>query len=289
MQDQCNSEGFGGSCLIVCGHSRVEPVEDGWKVKVDRRVGYALGLFPGQTLFGASEEKSKRLFLSPLRLNPEVSYFRIFLEDMRGSLAKITRLFSESNINILSGGAFGFGNIWVSEFISDFKGIQTTPEAIINEIEGLGGFVTSREITEFFPKAFHLESTYEIRADESNGLCLLLPEIPEKVGDGSELHVVLKAWSRVQALFIDFYAPENKLLKISVKIQDIPGSLNKLASLLGNQLDLQAIDEQHHDEASGVWTLYGILMIGSLAELYEKANKMSNILMFEAEPLGWEG
>ena len=48
-------------------------------MRIDELVGHALNLFPGQVLFGASDEGSKRIFLSPLKLNPHVSYFRVFL------------------------------------------------------------------------------------------------------------------------------------------------------------------------------------------------------------------
>lgn len=275
--------------MIVCGHSTVKAVDGGWKVHIDKKVGYALNLFPGQILFGAGEEGSRRLFLSPLRLNPHVQYFRIFLEDVRGSLATMTKLFSERGINILSGGAFGFGNIWVSEFIADFKGIDAIPENVINGIEGLGGFVTSREITELFPRAFELKTTYEVKTDSPDGMYLLLPSLPEGMMEGSTIHAVLKAWARVQALFIDFYSSESKLLKISAKIRDVPGSLDKLVGLLGTQVNLIAIDEQHHDEVSGKWNIYGVLVVGGLEELCEKARGMPNILRLDVEPLGWNG
>ncbi len=270
--------------MIVCGHSKVEPVENGWKIRIDEQVGRALNLFPGQILFGASEEETSRLFLSPLRLNSHVSFFRVFLEDVRGSLASMTSLFSDRGINILSGGAFGFGNIWVSEFVADFKGVDASPEGIVNEIEGIGGFVNSREITELFPKAFELESTYELRSD-SEGMFLLLPEQPRGMDEPTRLYAALKAWPQVQALFIDFVSSRGRLLRITAKIGDVPGSLNKLAALLGTQVNLHAIHEQHHDEVSGEWTIYGVLEIGSVDELREKAKGVPTILKFDVEPL----
>jgi hypothetical protein len=274
--------------LIVCGHSEVKRTEGGWEVRIDELVGHALNLFPGQVLFGASDEGSRRTFLSPLKLNPHVSYFRVFLEDIRGSLASMTDLFSERGINILSGGAFGFGNIWVSEFIADFKGVDEGPEGIVNEIEGLGGFVTSREITELFPRAFELESTYELSSDD-DGLLLSMPELPEGLDSSTRLYAVLKAWPQVQALFLDFISSRDRLLKINAKISDVPGSLNKLAELLGSQVNLHAIHEQHHDEVSGEWTIYGVMEIGSVEELKGKARRAPTVLGFDVEPLGWEG
>ena len=275
--------------MIVCGHSTVEFVDGEWKVGIDKKVGNVLDFFPGQILFGASEEGSKRLFLSSLRLNPHVSYFRIFLEDVRGSLATMTKLFSERGINILSGGAFGFGNIWVSEFIADFTDVDATPEALVGEIEGLGGFVTSREITELFPRAFALQSTYEVKSDSPDEMYILLPSLPKGMTGEATIHAVFKAWARVQTLFVDFFSSESKLMKISATIQDVPGSLNKLAELLGSQVNLIAIDEHHHDETSGKWSIYGMLKIGGVDELCEKARKMPNILRFDVESLGWGG
>ena len=271
--------------MIVCGHSKAERAEGGWKVRIDEKVGSALNLFPGQTLFGAHEGGSGRLFLSPLRLNPHVSYFRVFLEDVRGSLATMTRLFSERGINILSGGAFGFGNIWVSEFIADFKGLEETSEHVAGEIESMGGFVTSREITELFPRAFELEETYELMSDEG-GMYMLLPGIPGAAGD-SAAHAVLKAWPQVQAMFVDFSPPGSRLLRITARISDVPGSLNRLAELLGSQVNLHAIHEQHHDEVSGEWTIYGVMELGSPEELEERARGVPSILDLELEPLGW--
>ena len=275
--------------MIVCGHSRVEERDGRWKVRIGEAVGSALNLFPGQVLFGAREEGSDRFFLSPLRLNPQTVYFRVFLEDVRGSLATMTEIFSGKGINLLSGGAFGFGNIWVSEFIADFKGVDVVPEAIVSEIEGLGGFVTSREITELFPRAFDLESTFRISSEDPDGMCLDLPSLrPEQAGRGV-VYAVLKAWPHVQALFVDFYSSTVKLVRISAKIRDVPGSLNRLSSLLGSQVNMIAIHEQHHDETSGEWTIYGIMEIGGLDELREKARGVSTIIGLDIEPLGWDG
>ena len=272
--------------MIVCGHSRIEQVDSGWKVRIDEKVGSALNLFSGQTLFGAHEEGSERFFLSPLRLNPHVSYFRVFLEDVRGSLATMTGFFSDKGINILSGGAFGFGNIWVSEFIADFKDVEETSEYIVNEIDSMGGFVTSREITELFPRAFELKETYELRSDEG-GMYMLLPSVLEEVSERSTVYAIMKAWPQVQAMFLDFSSHGSRLLKISAKISDVPGSLYKLAELLGTQVNLHVIHEQHHDEVSGEWTIYGVMEVGSVEELSEKAGGVPSILAFEVEPLGW--
>lgn len=272
--------------MIVCGHSIVKNVDGSWRIEIDKKVAYALDLFPGQVLFGASEKDSSRLFLSTIRLNPYVNYFRIFLEDFRGSMSKITQIFSDRNVNILSGGAFGFGNIWVSEFIADFKGGDATPEKTVDEIEGLGGFVSAREITELFPRAFDLQETFMVQSEKEE-LHLLLPGLPRGISKESEIYAVLKSWSRVQALFIEFYTSASKLLKISAKISDLPGSLNTLADLLGKQVNLIALDEQHHDEVSGEWTIYGILEIGTLDEIELNAKKTSNILSLNVEPLGW--
>ena len=275
--------------MIVCGHSKVEVKEGMWKVRMDETVGSALNLFPGQVLFGAREEGSNSFFLSPLRLNPHAVYFRVFLEDVRGSLATMTEIFSEKGINLLSGGAFGFGNIWVSEFIADFKGVDAEPEAIVSEIESLGGFVTSREITELFPKAFELASTFEIESDEPDGMYLMLPGFPQGTGTGSDMYAVLKAWPRVQALFIDFYSSTSRLVKITARIRDVPGSLNELSRLLGSQVNLIAIHEQHHDETSGEWTIYGVLEIGGLDELRDRTTGVSSVIDLNVEPLGWDG
>jgi len=273
--------------MIVCGHSTVEPAEEGWKVLIDERVGDALSFFPGQTLFGVEEKGSKRLFLSSLKLTPQVTYYQVFLEDVRGSLSSMTALFSDRGVNILSGGAFGFGNIWISEFIADFQGVDADPDAIAEEIEGMGGFVTSREITELFPRAFELTETYRIEGSEEEGQYLRLPELPGGIR-GAGAHVILKAWPRIQVLFLDFYPEGEKLVKITAKLNDVPGSLNKLATLMGSQVNLHAIDELHHEVSAGVWTSYGKLMVGTLEELRGKAEEMANIFTFDVEPLGWE-
>lgn len=272
--------------MIVCGHSIVELAKDGWKVLIDEKVGDALSFFSGQTLFGVEEKGSKRLFLSSLKLTPGVIYYRVFLEDVRGSLASMTALFSDRGVNILSGGAFGFGNIWVSEFIADFQGLDADPDMIAEEIEGIGGFVTSREITELFPRAFELTKTYQIEGSKDKGLYLKVPKLPGGT-KGKGAHAIFKAWPRIQALFLDFYPEGKKLVKITAKLNDVPGSLNKLATLMGTQVNLHAIDELHHEETSGVWTSYGELVMGTIDELQEKAKKMNNIFTFKVEPLGW--
>lgn len=273
--------------MIVCSHSEVIEADGGWKVGLDDKIVGLLNLFKGQTLFGARPDVYDRLSLSTIRLNPMVSYFRVFMEDVRGSLAGVTELFSSKGVNILSSGAFSLGNIWISEYIADFKDMDTTPENITNDIEGMGGFVTSREITEFFPRAFELESTYEIKVNERGSMYVLLEEPPQGVGAGSESYAILKGWAEVQALFVDFLPAGTKLLRIASKLRDVPGSLNKLAALLGTQVNMHAVDALHHDETSGEWNVYGVLEIGSVEELVAKAKKIPTIQKFDVEPLGW--
>ncbi|MFQ6052961.1 MAG: hypothetical protein ACE5OO_01850 [Candidatus Bathyarchaeia archaeon] len=257
-----------------------------------RKISGVLRLFEGQTLFGSCEEGSRQLFLSTVKLNPYVNYFRIYLEDIRGSLAKITGILEGSNVNILSGGAFSLGNIWISEFTLDFKGADASPEDVINEIEGRGGYVTSREITELFPRSFDLQSTFEISGSESDGMYLLLPgDFSSRCGLvwESASYAVLKAWPRVKALSVSFYPPEARLIRISAKIQDVPGSLHALADAIRTQVDLQTIDELHHDAVSGEWGGFGVMVIGGLEGLREKARGLPTVIEFEAEPLGWKG
>ena len=270
--------------MIVCGHSKVEQVEGGWRVYIDEKIAGALNLFPGQNLFGGSTVGSSRLSVSTMRLNPHVSYFRVFMEDIMGSLASVTELFSSKGVNILSSGAFGLGNIWVSEYIADFKDMDVTADDIVDELDGLGGFVTSREITEFFPQAFELESTYQMKADDKGEMYLLLPE---NVGGVTGGHAILKAWADIQALFIDFLPPGTKLLEISAMLNDIPGALNKLSAVVATQVNMHAVDAQHHEEATGLWMIYGVLQIGSVKELVSKAEDAIEILKFDVRTLGW--
>lgn len=272
--------------MIICGHSHVRPVEGGWRIDIPGQVASSLNLFPGQNIFGSGEQGSLRYFLSPLKLNPHVSYFRVFLEDVMGSLATTTKMFSDRDINILNSAAFGFGNIWVSEYVADFKDVDISPESIAADIEGLGGFVTSREITELFPKAFSLDDSYALKEDEQ-GLYLVIPTVPDSL-TGNNMYAVLKAWPQVEAIFMDFIAPGTKLLKISAMINDVPGSLNKLTSLLGAQVNMHAIHGQHHEAHTGEWTIYGILEVGTLSELKKSVSSEPTILGFNAEALGWE-
>jgi len=273
--------------MIICGHSIVESVDGGWRINIPPQVSKSLNLFPGQNIFGSDEEGSLRYFLSPIKLNPHVSYFRVFLEDIMGSLATTTSLFSEKGVNILNSAAFGFGNIWVSEYIADFSNVETSADAVAADLEALGGFVTSREITEYFPKAFSLEETYKLQED-ANGLHFVLSTIPESLQSSQSSYAILKAWPEVQAIFLDFIAPGTKLLKITSMIDDVPGSLNKLTALLGSQVNLHAIHGQHHEADTGEWLIYGELKVGQLDELNNNAEKEATVIKFKAEPLGWK-
>lgn len=278
--------------MISCDFSEVEVVEEGRRVYLSGKTAGALRLFLGQTLFASYEAGSRQLFLSTVRLNPEVNYFRVYLENVRESLARVTGLFSEHNINILSGGALSFGNIWISEIIADFKGSEVSPEDVKQEIEAFGGFVLHREITELFPRSFILQSTIEIWRDEDDqkGMYLLIPnQFAEKIGLtwNTASYAVLKTWSRVQALFIDFYPPGSRLVKVSAKILDVPGSLYELSDFLKSYIELHAIDESHYDEASGEWFGFGILVIGELEEVRARAGRLSKVLRVTIEPLGW--
>ena len=87
---------------------------------------------------------------------------------------------------------------------------------------------------------------------------------------------------------MDFIAPGTKLLKINAMIEDIPGALNKLTSLLGSQVNMHAIHGQHHEAHTGEWTIYGVLEVGGIEELKTSARDGSPIISFDVEPLGWE-
>lgn len=277
--------------LILCDLSEVVSIDGGWRLGISRKISGALRLFKGQILFGSLEEGSREIFLSTIKLNPSVIYLRVYLEDVRGSLAKITDIFKRDDINILSGGAFSLGNLWVSEFVLDFKGVDASQDDVINEIEGLGGFVSSREITELFPRSFDLQSTFEVSGDDVDEMHIFIPNsFTSRISEtgGSASYALLNAWPRVKAIFINFIQPETKLLKITAKIQDIPGSLNALSNFLRSQVDLQAIDELHHDAVSGEWVGFGVLVMGGLDELRERADGVPTILDFKAEPLGWQ-
>ena len=263
--------------MIVCGHSKVSINSDEWRIEIPEKIRGVVGVFPGQTLFGAYEPNTGRLLVSPLRLTPTVSYFRMFLDDVRGSLAQVTKLYSDRDVNILSGGAFGFGNIWVSEILADFNK-DSTPDEIISEIQTMGGFVTSREITELFPRSFTLNTDYTVEG--SDGKVYISSKLAGDTHIIRSGYAVLKAWPRIRAIFIDFFTPDTKLVHITAKIKDIPGSLYRLTEMVGSQVNMNAIDELHHDEQSGVWNAYGEIKMGELEELKEKAGKLSNIDKF---------
>jgi len=270
--------------MIVCGHSKVEISGDVWRIEIPEKIRGVVGVFPGQTLFGAYEHNTGRLLVSPLRLTPTVSYFRMFLDDVRGSLAQVTKLFSDRDVNILSGGAFGFGNIWVSELLADFDK-DSTPDEITSEIQTMGGFVTSREITELFPRTFTLNTNYVV--EDADGKVKIASKLAGDTHIQRSGYAVLKAWPRIRAIFIDFFTPDTKLVHLSAKIKDVPGSLTSLTEMVGSQINMNAIDELHHDEQSGVWNAYGEIKMGEIKQLREKAAQLSNILKFEVNPLGW--
>jgi len=64
--------------MIVCDLSEVEVAEDGRRIRISGKISGALGLFAGQTLFASFEDGSRQLFLSTIKLNPSVNYFRVF-------------------------------------------------------------------------------------------------------------------------------------------------------------------------------------------------------------------
>ena len=269
--------------MIVCGHSAVELLEKGWTLNIPPKVAGSAGLFPGQTIFGFIEQESGRLLLSPLKLTSTVSYYRMFLDDVRGSLATVTKLFSDRKLNILSGGAFAFSNIWISEFLVDFGGSRVSPDDVINELSGMGGFVTSREITELFPVSFNLSTTYKVIEDQVG--VKLVSSLPAESLIKRARYAVIKAWPRIRALFIDFYPPESNLTHLNALIKDVPGSLTMLTETIGTQVNLNAIDELHHDETSSEWNAYGELVVGDVEELVAKTKTLDTVLNFNAQVL----
>ncbi len=270
--------------MIVCEHSNVEFTDDGWSIKIPPKVVGVIGVFPGQTLFGYMEPETGRLLLSPLRLTSTVSYFRMFLDDVRGSLTGVTELFSKRGLNILTGGAFGFSNIWVSEFLVDFADSGISPDEVMAEVSDMGGFVTSREITELFPVSFNLSATYVVKGDEGDWVRVVSDEASEEQVRRAK-YAVVKAWPRIRTMFIDFFPPDSGLVHIMARIKDVPGSLKKLTEVIGAQVNLNALDELHHDEVSGVWNAYGELVIGEIEDLVARARQLDTVAVFEATQL----
>lgn len=267
--------------MIVCGHSKVKITDKKWSIIIPEKQSGVSNIFEGQNLFGDIDNESGRLLLSPLRLTSTVNYFRMFLDDFRGGLAQVTKLFSQRDLNILSGGAFGFNNIWVAELMVDFGGSNISPDIIVSEISDMGGFVTSREITELFPTNFHLKDSYKVLEVDGN-----LSIEGEKGENWRETQVaVIKSWPRIQAMFIDFFAEGSKLIHIKAVIDDSPGSLTKLTEVIGTQVNMNAIDEKHHDEVSGEWNAYGTLEVGTVKELKDKAEALQNVQSFHVTKL----
>lgn len=271
--------------MIVCEHSEVKSIENGWSIEIPEKIKGVIGIFPGQTLFASVDADFGRLLLSPLKLTPTTNYFRMFLDDVRGSLAQVTKLYADREINILSGGAFGFGNIWVSEILADFSTTEISPDEIILELTGMGGFITNREITELFPRSFDLNKMFIVK--EKNDKTFIVSKDPSEKAITRTKYAIIKAWPRLRAIFVDFFPPEIKLVNIQAKIKDVPGSLYKLTEVIGSQINLNAVDELHHDEGSGLWNAYGELVVGTLKQLNEKASELDCVVTFKAEALGW--
>ena len=267
--------------MIVCGHSRVRNTDDKWSITIPEKQSGVSNIFKGQSLFGDIDNDSGRLLLSPIKLTSTVNYFRMFLDDFRGGLAKVTRLFSERGLNILSGGAFGFNNIWVAELVVDFKDSKISPDVIASEIGDMGGFVTSREITELFPTNFVLKDTYKV-AEVDGKLSI---EGTKQEGWRESDIAVIKSWPRIQAMFVDFFPKGSKLTHIQARLDDTPGSLMKMTEAIGTQVNMNAIDEKHHDEVSGEWNAYGTLEVGTVEELEDKLSALETVSSFKIEIL----
>lgn len=77
--------------MIICDLAKIERLYGGKEIRITKKMTGALRLFKGQTIFIGAEEGSKRLILSTVKLNPEVNYFRTYLEDVPGSLPKSRR------------------------------------------------------------------------------------------------------------------------------------------------------------------------------------------------------
>jgi hypothetical protein len=276
--------------MIICDLSHVEDLYGGKGIRMTKKMTGALGLFKGQTVFVGADRESRRLIISTVKLNPEVSYFRTYLEDVPGSLAKITEIFKENRIGILTGGAFSFGNLWVSEFLLDFKGLNISPAEIKDRVARLGGFVASQELTELLPRSFDLEWSFQLNEDEKDEAYLMLPKsFCNRMGLtwSASSYAIMKAWPQVKTLFIDFCPPGAKLLRISAKMRDVPGSLYSLADTLRTQVDLQAIDELHYTETSGEWMIFALLLSGEISDLKKKVLALPNVIKLDIETPGW--
>jgi hypothetical protein len=269
--------------MIVCEHLRIIHKDNGWSLILPEKIAGSIGIFPGQNLFSYIDHETGRLLLSPLKLTSMTNYFRLYLDDVRGSLYKVTRVFSDRGLNILSGGAFGFSKIWVAEFLVDFADSGINPDEIVDEMRYLGGFVTSREITEIFPLGFNLESTFKAIKHEE-GIQVISNSPAEDIIRRSDIGVV-KAWPKIRAVFIDFFARETNLIHIRARIKDQPGSLVSLADVLRGHVNLNAVDEAHHAIASGEWNAYGEVVMGTIEDLKAKIDNLQTVISFEAKSL----
>ena len=269
--------------MIVCEHLDITHSDNGWRLNIPAKTAGAIGIFPGQNLFSFLDHETGRMILSPLHLTSMTNYFRFYLNDIRGSLHNVTKIFSERGLNILSGGGFGFSNIWVSEFLVDFTGSDVKPETIMDEVSDLGGFVTNREITELFPMGFKLDSTFNAEKAK-DGVMVVSDKPAESKIKRSNIGVV-KAWPRLRAIFIDFFTPDTRLVHLQAKIKDQPGSLMALSEAISSYVNLGAIDEAHHAVASGEWNAYGELLKGTSEELESAATKLDSVINISVKNL----
>jgi hypothetical protein len=86
-------------------------------------------------------------------------------------------------------------------------------------------------------------------------------------------------------MFIDFFPKGSKLTHIQATLDDKTGSLMKMTEVIGTQVNMNAIDEKHHDEVSGEWNAYGTLEVGTAEELREKLSLLEQVRSFQVSVL----
>ncbi len=257
----------------------------------------SLRLFSGQTLFSCfdKEKDHRQLLLSPIKLNPTMNYFRVYINNERGILEKICEALNEYDVNIAGYGAFVLGNLAVFEITADFKNAKGSPDMIRTKLQEIGGVVIHRRLIELIPLFFNNQTVITVEKEGKNHdpikeWSLNIPKsIASEVGINwnEKSFAIISNYSRIPALLVEFLLPNSPIVKLSANLVDQPGALFRLSNVLKDYIDIKASFQTLLDEKTEKYMAIGILIQGNTEGIKSALENLPQVKEFNIERIGW--
>jgi len=236
-------------------------------------------IMDGQKLYMYLEEKTRKIFISTIRLDETLYFFRIPFIDIKGRLAQACQVFKDCGANIeksndVSLGTYALGQVWVTfpKKHTDLEEFENNFKKLLDQLEGmmpqsLKETTMRIQQTSFQERRlmFSIKPWSEIHRIEVTirGKRVSLPRDSLKLlgfEKNTSCPIILSLVDEFPVIVAQFFLKKDSLVRITLRIADRPGTLAESARILQPFVDIKASDKIVTESGKySEWRIYGLL------------------------------